>query len=111
MPCNNKVGPYLKYGHLLIESYANNGTHYCDITGEAPFIKESINKLHKLAKANNCKIIHSCGFDSIPSDIGVLLLQNASIRNFGKPLNDIKLYVRRICGGFSGGTIESEIKI
>ena len=105
------VGPYLKYGHLLVESCANNGTHYCDLTGEAPFIKESIDKFHNLAKANNCKIIHSCGFDSIPSDIGVLLLQNAFISEFGEPCDEIKLYVRGMRGGFSGGTIESIINI
>ncbi len=105
------VGPYLKYGHLLVKSCARNGTHYCDLTGEVPFIKESIDQCDKIAKKNNCRIIHSCGFDSIPSDIGVLLLQNEAIKKFGKPFNEIKLYVRGMRGGFSGGTIHSMFNI
>ena len=105
------VGPYLNYGHLLIKSCAQNGTHYCDLTGEVPFIKESIEQVSAIAKENNCKIIHSCGFDSIPSDIGVLLLQNEAMKQFGSPLNEIKLYVRAMRGGISGGTIESMINI
>ena len=76
------VGPYLKYGHQLVQSCAENGTHYCDLTGEVPFIRESIDRYDKLAKKNQCKIIHSCGFDSLPSDIGVLLLQEKALRTF-----------------------------
>ena len=62
------VGPYIKYGKALVSSCAKNGTHYCDLTGEVPFIRESIDSNNEIAKENNCKIIHSCGFDSIPSD-------------------------------------------
>ena len=49
------VGPYLKYGHLLLQSCAEHGTHYCDLTGEVPFIKESIDQFNQLAKKNNCR--------------------------------------------------------
>ena len=105
------VGPYLKYGKMLVESCAINGTDYCDLTGEVPFIRESIDSLDSMAKSNNCRIIHSCGFDAIPSDIGALKLQKESIEKFGQPCNEIKLYVRSMRGGFSGGTIESMINI
>tara|TARA_B110000438_G_scaffold118722_1_gene115943 strand:- start:296 stop:1534 length:1239 start_codon:yes stop_codon:yes gene_type:complete len=105
------VGPYLKYGKMLVESCAVNGTDYCDLTGEVPFIRESIDSFDQLAKNNNCRIIHSCGFDAIPSDIGVLMLQKESIKKFGQPCDEIKLYVRSTRGGLSGGTIESMINI
>ncbi len=105
------VGPYLKYGKMLVESCAINGTDYCDLTGEVPFIRESIDSFDSIAKSNNCRIIHSCGFDAIPSDIGALKLQKESIEKFGQPCNEIKLYVRSMRGGFSGGTIESMINI
>ena len=105
------VGPYLKYGHLLVKSCAENGTHYCDLTGEVPFIKESIDQFDKIAKENNCKIIHSCGFDSVPSDLGVLLLQDEAKKRFNLPCERIKLYVHGMGGGFSGGTIASGIHV
>ena len=105
------VGPYLKYGKLLIESCVKNSTHYCDLTGEVPFIRESIDLFDRKAQENNCRIIHSCGFDSIPSDIGVLLLQTNSLARFNKPCNDVNLYVQSMRGGLSGGTIESIINI
>ena len=105
------VGPYLKYGKLLVESCASNGTDYCDLTGEVPFIRESIDSYDALAKKNNCRIIHSCGFDSVPSDIGVLVLQQEAESKFGKPCDQIKFYARGMKGGPSGGTIESMINI
>ena len=105
------VGPYLKYGKLLVESCAGNGTDYCDLTGEVPFIRESIDLFDSLAKSNHCRIVHSCGFDSIPSDIGVLKLQKEAIQKFGRPCDEIRLYARSMKGGFSGGTIESMINI
>ena len=105
------VGPYLKYGLPLVESCVKNHTNYCDLTGEVPFIKESIDLFHEKAFSRRCKIIHSCGFDSIPSDLGVLLLQKDSIEKFNKVCDNVNLYVRSIRGGFSGGTISSMINI
>ena len=105
------VGPYLKFGQQLIKSCVENGTHYCDLTGEVPFIRESIDLFDLKAKKNNCRIIHSCGFDSIPSDIGVLMLQMDSLRRFTKPCDEVKLYVRSMRGGFSRGTFDSLINI
>jgi len=105
------VGPYLKFGKSLIQSCVNNGTHYCDLTGEVPFIRESIDLFDEKAKQNKCRIIHSCGFDSVPSDIGVLFLQKQSLENFNDTCDEVNLYVRSMKGGFSGGTIESMINI
>ena len=105
------VGPYMKFGIQLVESCVKNSTHYCDLTGEVPFIRQSIDLFHSKAKENSCKIIHSCGFDSIPSDIGVLLLQQTSIKRNQKPCNKVKLYVKSIKGGLSGGTVASMISI
>ena len=105
------VGPYLKFGEALVESCVKNGTHYCDLTGEVPFIRKSIDAFDIKAKKNNCRIVHSCGFDSVPSDIGVLLLQMDSLKRFNKPCDEVNLYVRSIRGGLSGGTIDSMISI
>ncbi len=105
------VGPYLKYGLPLVESCVKNHTNYCDLTGEVPFIRESIDLFHEKAFKNKCKIIHSCGFDSIPSDLGVLLLQKDSLEKFNKVCDNVNLYVRSIRGGLSGGTISSIINI
>ena len=105
------VGPYLKFGEALVESCVKNSTHYCDLTGEVPFIRKSIDAFDLKAKKNNCRIVHSCGFDSVPSDIGVLLLQMDSLKKFNKPCDEVNLYVRSIRGGLSGGTIDSMISI
>ena len=105
------VGPYIEYGIPLVESCVKNHTNYCDLTGEVPFIRESIDLFHEKAKKNKCRIIHSCGFDSIPSDLGVLLLQKNSLERFNKVCDDINLYVRSIKGGLSGGTISSMMSI
>ena len=105
------VGPYIKYGKNLVSYCAHNGTHYCDLTGEVPFIRESIDAYNKVAKKNECRIIHSCGFDSIPSDLGVLFLQSEAKKKYDRFCSHIKYYVLATKGGFSGGTIASMIAI
>ena len=105
------VGPYLEYGLSLIKSCVKNKTNYCDLTGEVPFIRESIDMFHEEAKKNKCRIIHSCGFDSIPSDIGVLFLQKNFLKKYDKICDTVNLYVEGIKGGFSGGTIASMVNI
>ena len=69
------VGPYARYGSELVEACAENGTHYCDLTGEVHWMRHMISKYQNLAKESGAKIVHTCGFDSIPSDIGVYFLQ------------------------------------
>ncbi|HEX2705300.1 MAG TPA: saccharopine dehydrogenase NADP-binding domain-containing protein, partial [Candidatus Lustribacter sp.] len=65
------VGPYAKYGMALVEACAAAGTHYCDLTGEVLFVRRSIDAYDALAKVSGARIVHACGFDSIPSDLGV----------------------------------------
>ena len=101
------VGPYLKYGLPLVKSCVKNKTNYCDITGEVPFIRESIDLFHEKAKKNECRIIHSCGFDSVPSDLGVLLLQKNSLKKYEKLCDEVNLYIQEIKGSLSGGTVAS----
>ena len=101
------VGPYLKYGLPLVESCVKNHTNYCDLTGEVPFIRESIDLFHEKALNNKCRVIHSCGFDSIPSDLGVLLLQKNSLKKYEKLCDEVNLYIQEIKGSLSGGTVAS----
>jgi short subunit dehydrogenase-like uncharacterized protein len=96
------VGPYRHYGMALVEACATAGTHYADLTGEPLFMRETIERFHAPAKASAARIVHTCGFDSIPSDIGVLTLYEAA-----GELADTTLVVRRIRGGVSGGTLAS----
>ena len=105
------VGPYSLYGRALVEACIQTHTHYCDLTGEVPFIHHTINNFHESAEKAKVKIVHSCGFDSIPSDLGCFMLQDRSICEFGTPLKRIRLYVRKVKGGVSGGTIASMIEI
>ena len=67
------VGPYVKYGVPLAAACAEAGTHYCDLTGEVLFVHRSIAANHETAQRTGARIIHACGFDSIPSDLGVWL--------------------------------------
>ena len=96
------VGPYRRYGVALVEACAAAGTHYADLAGETLFMHETIERFDAPARASGARIVHSCGFDSIPSDIGVLVLHEAA-----GELTDTTLVVRRIRGGVSGGTLAS----
>ena len=105
------VGPYAKYGTLLVEACIKSKTNYCDITGETHWIKEIIDKYHTKALKNKVKIIHACGFDSIPSDLGVFYAQNKMKENTGKYASKISMRVVSMKGGVSGGTIHSFLNI
>ena len=104
------VGPYALYGEALIKACANIGTHYCDLSGEAYWIKDMIVKYGKAAKQSGSKIVNCCGFDSIPSDLGVFELQKYSKEQFGSYAHQIKLGVEKTKGGASGGTLASMIQ-
>jgi short subunit dehydrogenase-like uncharacterized protein len=95
------VGPYATYGLPLVEACARAGTHYADLTGEVLFVREAIDRCDALARESGARIVHSCGYDSVPSDLGVLLLHEAA-----GELADVRL-VARMRGGFSGGTVAS----
>jgi short subunit dehydrogenase-like uncharacterized protein len=100
------VGPYAKHGLPLVRACAQAGTHYADLTGEVLFVRDSIDAFDVLARSTGARIVHSCGFDSVPSDLAVLLAARAAAADGEGTLTDTSL----VCvgkGGFSGGTIDS----
>lgn len=101
------VGPYLKYGEPLIKACAENGTDYVDLTGEALFIKDMLDKYQQAAKESGARIVNSCGFDSLPSDLGVLFTQNCAYQEYGEYCETINMRVKAAKGGLSGGTVSS----
>jgi short subunit dehydrogenase-like uncharacterized protein len=101
------VGPYDLYGRLLVAACASAGTHYCDLTGEVPFIRDMIDAHHQSAVASGAMIVHSCGFDSVPSDLGVMMLQDEMRRRAGRFCQEIILCLESVKGGVSGGTVSS----
>jgi len=101
------VGPYAKYGSDLVAACVENGIHYCDLSGEVQWIRRMIDKHHESAKTNKTKIVHCCGFDSIPSDMGVYFLQKESKQRLGEYAEQITFYVKAMSGTFSGGTVAS----
>jgi len=101
------VGPYRTNGINLVEACVNAGTHYADLTGEVLFIRESIDRFHDLAARKGVRIVHSCGFDSIPSDLGALLLHHAATAESEGDLQDTTLVVKAFRGAVSGGTVAS----
>ena len=105
------VGPYALYGETLIKVCAESGTDYCDLTGEPQWIKAMLDKYEDVAKSSGARIINSAGFDSIPSDLGVYVLQKYALETTGKPAFQIKMRVRKIKGGASGGTIASMLNV
>lgn len=101
------VGPYGKYGAKLVAACVNNQTHYCDLAGEVPWMREMIDTHYEAAKANGTKIVHCCGFDSIPSDMGVFFVQQQAMQQTGKPAQQIQMRVKAMKGEMSGGTYAS----
>jgi len=101
------VGPYQLYGNNIIESCAKSGTDYVDLCGEPGWMHEKINALSNISKESGSRIVFSCGFDSIPFDLGVLFLQNEIIKRFNKPAPNVRGRVRAMNGEFSGGTAAS----
>ena len=101
------VGPYQLYGSKLVESCAKNGTDYVDLTGEPGWMYEMINAHKETAQKSGARIVFSCGFDSIPFDLGVYFVQNAAKEKFGKPATHVRGRVKAMNGEFSGGTIAS----
>ena len=101
------VGPYQLYGNNIIESCAKSGTDYVDLCGEPGWMHEKINELSDISKESGSRIVFSCGFDSIPFDLGVLFLQNEIIKRFNKPAPNVRGRVRAMNGEFSGGTAAS----
>jgi len=101
------VGPYTKHGVLLARAVAKHGTHYCDLTGEPPFIRRSIDENHAVAEKSGARVVHCCGYDSIPFDLGVHMLWDHAKKTAGTGLRWAKGFAAETKGAFSGGTIAS----
>ena len=101
------VGPYQLHGQPLAQACARNGADYVDLCGEPAWMARMIPLLEAPAAASGARIVFSCGFDSIPFDLGVVFLQDEARRRFGAPLTRVRGRVRVIKGGPSGGTIAS----
>jgi short subunit dehydrogenase-like uncharacterized protein len=101
------VGPYAKYGTPLVEQCVEAGIGYCDLTGEPHWIREMIDRFHSRAGETGARIVHCCGFDSIPSDLGALMVADHLEKKHGQKAARINMRVAGLRGGFSGGTVAS----
>jgi short subunit dehydrogenase-like uncharacterized protein len=105
------VGPYAKYGAELVAACVGHGTDYCDLTGETQFVRKMIEEHHEEAKRTRARIVHCCGYDSIPSDLGTLMMQEAFKQRHGKYASEVKMAAGEMSGSFSGGTFASMMNI
>lgn len=103
------VGPYALYGSQLVASCAAAGTDYCDLTGEPQWMRRMIDAHAQTARDSGARIVHNCGFDSLPSDLGVLFTQQHARERFGEYCAQIRMAVKAVKGGASGGTVASGI--
>lgn len=101
------VGPYAQYGDALVAACVEAGIDYCDLTGEVQWIRKMIDAHHDRAVGTGARIVHCCGFDSIPSDLGTHFLQEASKSKHGEFAEVVKMVLMKSRGGFSGGTVAS----
>lgn len=105
------VGPYALYGEPLVRACADAGTDYVDLTGEPHWIRQMQERYHARAQQTGARLIHSCGFDSIPSDMGVWFLQHEASSRFGYSCDQIEMRLSAARGGFSGGTVASLLNV
>jgi short subunit dehydrogenase-like uncharacterized protein len=105
------VGPYALFGETLVKVCAESGTDYCDLTGEVQWIDRMLKKYEAAAKASGARIVHSSGFDSIPSDMGVYFTQREAKKSLGEYCNNVSMRVKAAKGGASGGTIASIVNV
>ncbi|MCC6623978.1 MAG: saccharopine dehydrogenase NADP-binding domain-containing protein [Deltaproteobacteria bacterium] len=105
------VGPFSKYGSALVAACAEAGTHYCDLTAEVHWMRAMIDQHDATARRTGARIVHACGFDSIPSDLGALLAQDLMIARHGRPAERVTAYYGSMSGGVSGGTLASALAI
>jgi len=105
------VGPYALYGSALVEACVENGTHYCDLAGEVQWIRKMIDQHQQRAAQTGARIVHCCGFDSVPMDIGVWFFQEEAKKRFGHYCDSITMLVKATKGSASGGTVASLINL
>lgn len=104
------AGPFARYGSELVAACAGAGTHYCDLTGEVQWMRRMIDAHHERARTTGARIVHTCGYDSIPSDIGTWATQQAFVQRFGYPAHKVTAVFGESSGGFSGGTVASGLE-
>ena len=105
------VGPYAKYGSPLVQACAESGTDYCDLAGETQWIRRMIDEHEETARESGARILMSCAFDSVPSDIGVHVINREANRVHGKPCRSVRMLVRATKGTVSGGTTASILNV
>ena len=105
------VGPYARYGSALVAACVEHGTHYCDLSGEIQWMREMIDRHEAQARQTGARIVHCCGFDSIPSDLGCYFLQQYVRAEHDVVCRQIKMRVRKMRGAFSGGTVASLLNV
>jgi short subunit dehydrogenase-like uncharacterized protein len=107
----NAVGPYTRYGLPVVAACADAGTDYIDLTGEVPFVRRSIDQSHLRAKDSGARIVHSCGFDSIPSDLTVYALSRRVADDRAGELAETTLVLRDYSGGYAGGSVATMVDL
>lgn len=105
------VGPYALHGSDLVAACAERGTDYCDLSGEVPWMRRMLDEHSEAARDSGARIVHCCGFDSIPSDMGVWFLEKQAHEQFGGPLERVRMRLKAAKGGLSGGTYASMLNI
>jgi short subunit dehydrogenase-like uncharacterized protein len=106
------VGPYNRFGLPVVAACAAAGTDYADLTGEVPFVRKSIDLYHTQAAENGARIVHSCGFDSIPSDLTIYALHRRLVDDDAGEMGDTTFVLRSYSGGgSSGGTVATMIEL
>jgi short subunit dehydrogenase-like uncharacterized protein len=103
------AGPFARYGSELVAACADGGTHYCDLTGEVQWMRRMIDAHHDRARATGARIVHTCGFDSIPSDMGTWAVQQEMKQRFGRHATKVTALFGESSGGLSGGTFASAL--
>ncbi|AQT81427.1 enoyl-ACP reductase [Mycolicibacterium litorale] len=107
----NAVGPYTRYGPPVVAACAGRGTDYVDLTGEVPFVRRSIDQSHRRARDSGARIVHSCGFDSIPSDLTVYVLSRRAAADQAGELAATTLVLRDYSGGYAGGSVATMVEL
>lgn len=105
------VGPYALHGSKLVGAVVDAGIDYCDLSGEPQWMRRMIDEHHDRAVETGARVVHACGFDSVPSDMGVWFLQRQAEAAFGEPCVSISMGVKALKGGASGGTIASMMNL
>jgi short subunit dehydrogenase-like uncharacterized protein len=105
------VGPYALYGSELVAAVVESGGDYCDLTGEVQWMRRMIDAHQVRAEETGARIVHACGFDSIPSDLGTWFTQQRAIEQFGVPCVEVRMSVAGAKGGVSGGTAASGMQM